>query len=1825
MGFDELFEDFNKCARSSEDYLKEILAMIEAHRVPDAGQREKLDCVVEELSRKYDIMCKAAEDMLLPEELPPKGSPAESFDQAVRNSKKAAFEKLAADVRTVLEQFISVQSLVANLASALKPFQDEADDLLKRMRTGQIQDMGEVQEKASGPKLFVKALSFENTDGNEEFDTILDELEEKFKYPSRITRGLYKKEYFLPGNKHTEERPVSAPAAEAVKEPEKEEEKTVDNPVLESTPDANGYTEAETEKTKTEKTKTEKTKTEKTKTAKETGKPADSDFVAALKKHEIAKPLRTYGILSPDISTNETKKISSKDFTNDMRKGSSFKALKYALDCLLTNDIISTDLLLVSTGMTMPVSVAENTLDFLHKKGYLRKYRLMPGGEFYTGTDRLKKGLSFKDAAKFLDIKQRKGEEETPIEDRASSAAVRIAFLNTYRNTVLSYQALGADRQTLSGTFFTEMFVRKIVDPDSAENGTELLAGSFLTEYNECDQLIARMKQFISDDEKLSRFVFGASDLETGRIFVEELRKAGPKPLSDVETVLYVLNDDSYHSLDGKEMAVEEVWPALKEEDGESGEAPAQTETSGAAEEVTEAAEGKETKGTETCEKGSEEELPAEPDNVQKVNNEVKPVKPAKTEKTAATVTDEDILYSFFIRKKYYCAPPYAKALSVKNEAWKKQYDLIAYALNDPMRHCVYKADNIFDLVPEERTPFSDALLIATGIRAFFSNQIKYDYSIRSLHSTLNDSEILGKYSALSNVLYKLYEFKNETKAGMDAYADYKQKNVTKLEEELKHVQGQAGSFYDNFIIGKKSEKASQKRFLETKRMLYSPNGDIGQFIKCVKDNSKDMQPLMVDFLQENFIGEGNTLEEGNIDQDMLWDYITKFWDEAGDKMFYKIRADLKSRLRTNIITSSTKSLQIMVHWCNLIDRFKDQTGDAGMLAYRKIRTPLLADIGEALDAVRKDIENRQLPAEERAGLEAIRFTLDEVRKCIEGSYEEYAKRYFYVPFLFTDDILLDDSYCPDLDVRSSDVWELQPEYRIRQHSEKKLPSVEGRFAELMEDKGDDYGTVRLLVDYLGETEPEMNLDEVNNNYDLSERKAKESAELKKGQFIGELELAQSYGQIDNADSLEAKKEKILQIIEIWYEYAVESSNYGFFARVMDSYLTEIRREAKSREKRFLDELETARNMSLTGITLEQKAKKIEKIKAAIDQQNYTVAEDLLGRMNVPDDDIEDVYGENFLKDFLDDYNEYYRIVATQSAKFSTLAVNKIRNKEDRGGRIIAENWLTTGADLGKDRLVKLLNGLGFNVAFGSVQEEPRIGRLESYFVKTTPARYGRRENYTHPIAAFGSAASQEGFRVVCLRGRYDAENLIAVMKQIGKAKNTMILLDYALDKPERRILARKSKTELSGDKLFVVIDRTVMMYLVRNYDGTKINRMLMSLVVPFGYYQPYVWDSASFMPPEIFMGRKFELESIEAANGANIVYGGRQLGKSALLKKAKEDIDRNENGDRAVLIDIKGLDYKDTAKKIGHALHDEGILAEDITTTDWAELSRVISNRLKSDKDRIPYLLLLLDEADAFIESSAPVNYKPFDALKDIQKTGEGRFKFVIAGLRNIVRAKRQALSFNSVLTHFNTMTVTPFKMAEARELMEIPLHYLGFEFPKEKESLLISILANTNYFPGLIQMYCAKLLQAMRKDYAGYDEADTPIYEITEDHIKKVLADPDFMKQIREKFIITLRLDEDNYYYIIALIMAYLYHRNGYNEGYSAQDIKQAGSELGINKIAALEDDKLYAFMEELRELNVLRSADEQHYLFTRFSFFQMMGTSSEVEDQLVNYMEV
>ena len=280
----------------------------------------------------------------------------------------------------------------------------------------------------------------------------------------------------------------------------------------------------------------------------------------------------------------------------------------------------------------------------------------------------------------------------------------------------------------------------------------------------------------------------------------------------------------------------------------------------------------------------------------------------------------------------------------------------LSYALNDPWRHCVYSTDNAFQLITKNGL-LEDSLTIATALRTFFSNQVPYDYNIKSYYDGIKNYEVLGRFAALSQVVYSLMDFKSAQNRGMDAYAGYRAKSQAQLEEEVGRLRHEAEIFYDNFVVGRKKENASQKRFLETKKLMFSVNSDIGQYIKSAADGDLSMLPLIEDFLRENFFKEEEPISETAIDGDKLWDYIVSFWDEAGDSMMYRRRVALTSHLKSNIVNLTTRAVQLLSRWHTLLEQMNRCGEDAGTAAYQKLKEPLLQNISEALEELGKASE----------------------------------------------------------------------------------------------------------------------------------------------------------------------------------------------------------------------------------------------------------------------------------------------------------------------------------------------------------------------------------------------------------------------------------------------------------------------------------------------------------------------------------------------------------------------------------------------------------------------------------------------------------------------------------------------------------------------------------------------------------------------------------------------------------------------------------------------------------------------------------------------------
>lgn len=1153
---------------------------------------------------------------------------------------------------------------------------------------------------------------------------------------------------------------------------------------------------------------------------------------------------------------------------------------------------------------------------------------------------------------------------------------------------------------------------------------------------------------------------------------------------------------------------------------------------------------------------------------------------------------------------KLYCVSAYLAAAD--RTQGRTKYEQFAYAVNDPMAHCAYSSQKVFDVyyaLPEKP---NDYYVVSAALRNFFSDRIGYDYNIQRLQTTLNGVQLLSDYPALSRIVYALADFKAQNHKGMDCFADYRRKALAAADSRIQRLKREARELYAGLIEAKPGEKASLKRFVETKKILFNKNGDIAVCLQIVAKDDRSEYEFVKAYLETELLADGAQAAPENLDDGKIDEMIFRSWADAGKNVPVKKNAALIGSLRSNLFKTIRRVAEPLCDYVRLVESNPAEAN----VNYQRIRRDLLANIAEALKA----LDNNNDP---KAAV--LCHTLREICDKLEGSFAEEMQRYYYIDFLKNNLVLLDENYFPILE-RVEHLDKLSPEMRILRHAREQDQPFPDRLREIFSG-GDDFGSARLILRWYRQRGEEQIIDAYEHRLEAAAKQPLEDVDNRYKAFLADMEMAQGQGQIDNADG--NYQDLILKTVDYWREILEQSQNYGFFYQILEAFREQIRQKAKIRAKDMEDSLDDylRKNPKWSSDPTVEEA--VQRIKNWIVNQNYTSAEDLLNRLQENGTEIGTaIHSEDYLCEFLAEYSININRVKNNQTSVQKQIPTQETNKDTRGAARMVASW-PAGNGVTKERIENLFSALGFQIR--TVTKAQNINRYVTFSVRLKSPENGRKINYKHPIYVFGSEAERDDFRVVCIFGKMTANSLIEAFKDIGSTKNTIILLDYALTLPDRQELARRSKSEYSG-KTFAVIDRVVLAYLVRHYSEAEINRRLMAVIMPYSAFQPYVADSARVMPPEIFMGRKTDLDKIESPTGVNIVYGGRQLGKSALLRMAKNDINNDENGNRAVLVDIKGKDYRAAAKKISQTLSDEGFFLQETATEDWGELARAIKNRLRDEKHRIPYFLLLLDEADAFLESCAEIVYAPFDDLKDIQSIGSGRFKFVVAGLRNVVRFNRDAaLSNNSVLTHLSAWTVKPFSYPEARELLEVPLSYLGFRFRDDErtECLISNICGTTNYFPGLIQLYCAKLIEAMRHGYAGYSESETPPYYVREEHIKRVLADKSLTTQIKDKFYITLKVDEDDFYYIIALLGAFLYRSSGKNS-FSAADVHVVAEDYSIGKIRKCRVEQIDALMKEMCELNVLQDTHNGTYRFARYSFYQMMGTINEIEDEILKYGE-
>ena len=476
---------------------------------------------------------------------------------------------------------------------------------------------------------------------------------------------------------------------------------------------------------------------------------------------------------------------------------------------------------------------------------------------------------------------------------------------------------------------------------------------------------------------------------------------------------------------------------------------------------------------------------------------------------------------------------------------------------------------------------------------------------------------------------------------------------------------------------------------------------------------------------------------------------------------------------------------------------------------------------------------------------------------------------------------------------------------------------------------------------------------------------------------------------------------------------------------------------------------------------------------------------------------------------------------------------------------------------------------------------------------------------------ALGSHMGGPGGKSLRLLLVWRAETPATILEWLSHQREdqTVLVLYLAgtLTVEQRRALATGARGR--PRPVAIVVDAAVLAYLACQPEPSRT--ALAFATLPFTAASPYR-DTPGDTPPEMFYGRFAEQRSVLDLVGSSFVSGGRQLGKSALLRSAQRAFDDGKNR-RALFIEIRqiGADGHPEAiwPRLAAELRSEQIAPEstEVGTATALSVSETISTWLRESPDRA--LLILIDEADNFLHADADDNFTHVGACKQLMTQENRRVKFVFAGLHRTARF--ESLS-NQPLAHMGKpIVVGPLQPQAAQDLITRPMAAMGFTFENARTQTA-RILAATNSVPSLLQLFGEALIEHMTQK----DVEEGPPQRVTDEDISTVLDNKELVTRFREKYILTLNLDHR--YQVIVHAVALAAHDNGVDSGLRLSEIAGQCRQYWPAGFADLSVDYLRGLVTECCDLGLLTLDDGRYRMRTPY-VLRLLGTAEEVAEVL------
>lgn len=482
----------------------------------------------------------------------------------------------------------------------------------------------------------------------------------------------------------------------------------------------------------------------------------------------------------------------------------------------------------------------------------------------------------------------------------------------------------------------------------------------------------------------------------------------------------------------------------------------------------------------------------------------------------------------------------------------------------------------------------------------------------------------------------------------------------------------------------------------------------------------------------------------------------------------------------------------------------------------------------------------------------------------------------------------------------------------------------------------------------------------------------------------------------------------------------------------------------------------------------------------------------------------------------------------------------------------------------------------------------------------------------------FGSNATS-GYSFILASPETLPETMIKAISDSNKP--AIILLSGVADASRRHEIAERLRAKALPALL---IDEALIAFAATRRDTRA--RTIFECGLPYGRIEPYTTDAGQ-LPPEMFFGREDEVRKIIAktADGC-LVYGGRQLGKSALLAHIAQT--QHNTAEKRIIVnrEVKALGNSEETSVIWH--HISSMLPDDIVKPDSIS-AEAVSRDIQAWVGRYPNgrIICMFDEADNFMTQDTRDDYPQLSKLKELMEKTQRAFKVVFAGLHNVQRMHKQP---NSPLWHLGEpICVGPLNRniddkRAAFDLVVSPMRAAGFAF--ESMQAVEEILTWANYYPSLVQEYMKGLLSTMHGVGSGKTyklPVDGPLWTIPTDTLFAHHGFNHIESRIRDKFHLTLNLDPR--YALVAYTLARLIYEGD----------ERRALIIGLSPKLLMEEAEIYwpqnsesptsptfeALLEELFDLGVLGrnpipgSANRYNYLLRTREVAAMLGTGNDI----------